>query len=227
MRTLCIDIGGTGIKAIIADEGGVALTERGRVDTPNPATPEAVLDVIAQLASAQGDFDRVSVGFPGVVCGRMIKRTHNLDESFAGFDLSSAVEQRLGKPVRIANDALIQGLAVIEGKGFEMAITLGTGLGCGLYIDGKQAGCEIAHHPFRKRKTYEDLVGNAARRKVGNKKWNKRVRRIIEQLSETFNYRKLYIGGGNVKHLVREGLPENAQVVDNVAGLLGGIRLWA
>jgi polyphosphate glucokinase len=227
MRTLCIDIGGTGIKAIIADEGGVALTERGRIETPSPATPDAVLEVIAALASAQGEFDRVSVGFPGVVLGRTIKRTHNLDVSFAGFDLGSAVEQRLGKPARLANDALIQGLAVIEGKGFEVAITLGTGLGCGLYIDGKQAGCEIAHHPLRKGKTYEDLVGNAARRKVGKKKWNKRVLHVIEQLAATFNYRRLYIGGGNVKHLDRERLPDNAQVVDNVAGMLGGVRLWA
>jgi polyphosphate glucokinase len=121
---------------------------------------------------------------------------------------------------------VIQGLGVIEGHGFEVVITLGTGLGCGIYIEGKQAGLELAHHPFRKGKSYEELVGNAARKQAGNARWNKRVRRVIRQLTDTFNFRKLYIGGGNVKHLVKEGLSGDVVVVDNMAGLLGGIRLW-
>lgn len=226
MRTLSIDIGGTGIKVILLDPAGVAITERARIETPHPATPAAVLDVIEQLARSQGEFDRISVGFPGVVRGTVIKTAPNLDPSWAGFDLGQALEQRLGKPVRVANDAVIQGLGVIEGKGFEMVITLGTGLGCGIYIEGKQAGLELAHHPFRKGMTYEELLGNAARKAAGNAKWNKRVRKVIQQIEDTFNVRKLYIGGGNVKHLDKERLPKDVVVADNLAGLLGGIRLW-
>jgi polyphosphate glucokinase len=226
MKTLSIDIGGTGIKAIALDPAGAAITERARIETPRPATPVAVLDVIDRLVQSQGEFDRVSVGFPGVIRETVVKTAHNLDPSWAGFDLGAAIEQRLGKPVRVANDAVIQGLGVIEGKGFEVVITLGTGLGCGIYIDGRQAGLELAHHPFRKGMTYEELVGNAARKAAGNRRWNKRVRKIIKQIEDTFNFRKLYIGGGNVKYLDKKGLPVDVVVVDNVAGLLGGIRLW-
>jgi polyphosphate glucokinase len=226
MRTLCIDIGGTGIKAIVVDLGGVALTDRSRFATPKPATTEAVFGVIDQVIVAQGEFDRISIGFPGVVRERVTKRAVNLDPSWAGFELGQEMERRFGKPVRIANDAVIHGLGVIEGVGVEMVVTLGTGFGCGLYVDGKEAHVEIAHHPFDKARTYEELVGNAARKKVGKARWNKRIRKVLKRLEDTFNFRKLYVGGGNVKHLDKEGLPENVALVDNMAGLLGGIRLW-
>jgi polyphosphate glucokinase len=126
----------------------------------------------------------------------------------------------------VLNDAAVQGLGVVEGIGFEVVITLGTGMGCAVYIDGRAAGLELAHHPFRKGDTYEERLGNAARKKAGNKDWNKEVRRAIAQLEALFNYRKLYIGGGNTKHLDTTGLPTNIAIVENVAGLLGGIRLW-
>ena len=226
MRTLSIDIGGSGIKAIVLDPAGAPITERARLDTPSPATPDAVLATIEELIKSQGEFDRVSIGFPGVIQEGVTKVAPNLDPSWAGFPLAATITERTGKPVRVANDAAIQGLGVIEGKGFEVVITLGTGLGCCVYVDGHFGHLELAHHPFRKRKTYEQRVGNAARKAAGNKRWNGRVREVIEQIERLFNYRKLYVGGGNVKHLVREGLPANVQVVDNVAGLLGGIRLW-
>jgi len=108
-----------------------------------------------------------------------------------------------------------------------VVITLGTGLGCAIYVDGKGAGLELAHHPFRKGRTYEERLGNAARKKAGKARWNKRVLAAVAQIERLFNYRKLYIGGGNVKHLDKTKLPENVVVVDNLAGLLGGIRLWA
>lgn len=227
MRTLCIDVGGSGIKAIVVDADGTALTERARIDTPQPATPEAVLDVIMELARGQGEIDRVSVGFPGVVIDGVTRTAPNLDPSWAGFALGRALEERLQRPVRIANDAGVQGLGVIEGRGTEVVITLGTGMGFGLYVDGRYVpNIEMAHHPFDKKKTYEQRVGNVARKKVGNKRWNRRVRHVLETLGPIFNYRRVYLGGGNARHLVKEGLPEDATVIDNIAGLLGGVRLW-
>jgi polyphosphate glucokinase len=226
MRTLSIDIGGTGIKAITLDLAGSALTERTRIETPSPATPEAVLAVIDELVKAQNEFDRVSVGFPGVVKDGVIRTAPNLDPSWEGFALALDLERRLGKPARVLNDAAVQGLGVVEGIGFEVVITLGTGMGCAVYIDGKAAGLELAHHPFHKGETYEERLGNAARKAAGNKRWNKQVRRAIAQLDALFNYRKLYIGGGNTKHLEATELPVNVAIVDNLAGLLGGIRLW-
>ncbi|WP_437590862.1 ROK family protein [Sorangium sp. So ce1000] len=230
MRTLCIDIGGTGIKATILDEQGTPKTDPVRVPTPQPASPDPILDVIEELARAQGEFDRVSVGFPGVVMENVTKTAPHLDnEKWKGYPLGEAVERRLGKPVRVANDAGIQGLAVIEGKGLEMVLTFGTGLGCALYIDGHYVpNLELGHHPYGKGNLkYEDRVFDAECKRIGPKRWNKRVRKMIAQVEPIFNYRKLYLGGGNARLLDASRLPENVVVVDNVAGLLGGIKLWA
>jgi len=228
MRTLCIDIGGSGIKGIVLDAEGAPLTERARLPTPRPAVPEAVLSVVGEVARAQGDYERISVGFPGVVMEGVTRTAPNLETKvWAGFPFRDELERRFGRPVRVANDAGIQGLGVIQGQGLEMLITLGTGLGCGLYIDGRYVpNLELGHHPFRKGKTYEERVSNAERKRIGVKRWNQRVRQVIEQVEPIFNYRKLYLGGGNARHLIREELPANVQVVDNVAGLLGGIKLW-
>jgi polyphosphate glucokinase len=224
--TFCVDVGGTGIKGLTADEADRPTSERVRVETPRPATPEAVVAAIGEVCSKMPPFDRVAVGFPGVVVRGIVRTAPNLDPSFAGFPLAAALEKLTGKPVRAANDAGVQGLAVIEGAGTELVITLGTGMGFALYVDGHYVpNIEMAHHPFRNKKTYEDLVGDHARRKAGHKRWTKRVKKVIEQLCAIFNYRVLYIGGGNAK-AIDFPLPENVRLVENLAGLLGGVKLW-
>lgn len=228
MRTLCIDIGGTGIKAIVLDPQGQAATERARLETPRPANPDAVLPAVEQLATAQGAFDRISVGFPGVVVGGVTRTAPNLDEGWADFPLADEVSRRLGKPARAANDAGIQGLGVVEGHGVEMVVTLGTGMGFGLYLDGRYVpNIELGHHPWKKGESYEDRIDNATRKRIGNKRWGRRVYALVAQLEPIFNYRKLYLGGGNARRLDPTQLPDNVQIVDNVAGLTGGIKLWA
>ncbi len=228
--TLSFDIGGTGIKAIVVNHVGEALTARERLETPRPATPEAVLAALFELEArlaAQRAYQRISVGFPGVVVQGVTHTAPNLHPSWAGYALAEAVEKRLQKPTRVANDAGVQGLAVIEGQGVEMVITLGTGMGTGLYVDGVYVpNIELAHHPFKKGKTYEERVGEAARLEVGNKRWKKRVAEVISVLGPIFNYRVLYIGGGNAKRLTDMTLPPNVRLVDNLAGLLGGPRLF-
>jgi polyphosphate glucokinase len=227
IRTLAIDIGGTGVKALVLDAAGNPLTEKQRIETPKPATPEAVLDTIWKLLEPLGDFDRVSVGFPGVVVEGVTMTAPNLGKEWQGFELAKAINDKLRRPVRVLNDAGVQGYGVIEGRGVEMILTLGTGLGCALYNDGQYVpNLELAHHPCGKSgKTYEQYVGIKALEKVGKKKWNKRVREVIEQVLPIFNPRKLYLGGGNAKKLKIE-LPPNVQITENVAGLLGGIALW-
>ena len=227
MRTLSIDIGGTGIKATILDLAGVPVTEQVRVPTPKPAIPEAVLATLDALAQSLGAFDRISVGFPGVVREGVTRTAPHLDPSWSGFPLATTLGARAGgKPVRVSNDGTIHGLGVIEGKGLEAGITLGTGLGCCLYVDGKPWQLELGHHPLRKDKDYEDLIGDAALKAAGPKKWNKRVRRAIATMEALFNYDRLYVGGGNARLLDVSELPGNVTVIDNIAGLLGGIRLW-
>ena len=225
-HTLAIDIGGTGLKALVLDARGKALTERVRVETPRPATPRAVLAALAKLVSPLSGYDRVSVGFPGVVRDGTTRSAPNLHPTWAGFRLAEALKQKLGKPVRVLNDAGVQGYGVIRGKGLEMVLTLGTGLGCALFIDGRYVpNLELAHHPFRKGKTYEEFLGAKALEAVGKKKWNKRVVKALSQIEPIWNPDRIYLGGGNAKHLKVE-LPEHVEVTANVAGLLGGIALW-
>lgn len=227
-RTLCIDIGGSGIKGTVYDAEGKALTERVRIETPRPAEPEAVTATILEVARQSGDFDRVTCGFPGVVDGGVIHTAPNLDGDWAGYALAKEVERRTGKPTKVANDADIQGLAVIEGHGVEMILTLGTGMGCGLYVDGLCVwNLELAHHPYGKGDdTYEDRVGEKARRRIGNKKWKRRVLAVAKQLYPIFNFRKLYLGGGNSARLEASELPDYVTIVDNKAGMLGGLKMW-
>jgi polyphosphate glucokinase len=225
-RTLAVDIGGTGIKTIVLDPAGRPLTERLRVDTPRPSTPKAVLSTIAALAKEQGGFDRVSVGFPGVVRRGVTETAHNLHPSWIGVDLKGALERTLLKPVRAANDADVQGLGVVRGRGVELVITLGTGFGSSLFVDGHLVpNVQLAHHAGWTRKTYEEELGAKALKRAGKKKWNRRLRRAIESLEQLFNYDRLYIGGGNAKK-VKIALPPNVKLVSNMAGLYGGIALW-
>ncbi len=225
VRTLAVDIGGSGVKVMVLDERGEPLGERLREPTPRPATPAAVVGTIAKLAARAGSFDRVSVGFPGVMRSGVVGTAVNLDGEWTGFELGKVLEKRLGKPVRVANDATIQGLGAITGKGIELVLTLGTGMGSAVYVNGAAIpNLEMGLHPFRKGKTYEDLLGDAARRKH-KKKWNKTLRKAIDQLDRLFNYDRLFIGGGNASRI--EGpLPERASIVSNHAGLTGGIALW-
>lgn len=225
-RTLAVDIGGSGIKALLLDEAGNPLTTRARVKTPDPATPKAILDVIAALAKAKGQFDRVSVGFPGVVQHGIVKTAPHLDPSWADYKLGPALTKLLKKPVRVANDADMQGFGAITGRGVELVITLGTGFGSALFVDGTLVpNLEMGHHSFRRDKTYDQQLNKTALKKAGQVKWNKRLARAIKTLDLLFNYDQMYLGGGNTKHITMP-VPANVKIVPNEAGLLGGIALW-
>ncbi|MBE9059683.1 ROK family protein [cf. Phormidesmis sp. LEGE 11477] len=227
MKTLAIDIGGSGLKALLLDEQGNPLGERDRIKTPKPATPKAVMGLLVELAQRQGDFDRVSVGFPGIVRKGVIYTAVNLHPDWQEYDLATQLSHSVGKPVRVANDADLQGMGAISGEGVEMVITLGTGFGTALFTEGHLVpNIELAHHRFRKGETYEEQLGRAALKKIGAKTWNARLLKAIESLSRVLNYDRLYLGGGEVKHIEVE-LPKNVTVVSNLLGLLGGIKLWS
>lgn len=227
-RTLAIDIGGTGIKAALLDASGQMAGNRRRIPTPpQPVSPEALIAAIDQAVAELGEFDRVSVGFPGYVRdGRIVTAPHLGTETLAGFDLQSALRQHWGKPVRVLNDADVQGYGAIRGRGVEMVLTLGTGAGTALFRDGElMPHLELAHHPIRGKKTYDEYVGNAARDRKGRKAWNRRVARVIAILRELVHFDHLYIGGGNAAD-IDFPLPPDVTIVPNSDGLTGGIRLW-
>ena len=224
--TLTIDIGGTGIKMMELDPSGKPVTERLRALTPSDPTPERVLTLLDQMRAQVPDFDRVSVGFPGVVKNGVTIAAHNLHPKWAGFPLQETLQKDWGKLVRVANDASIQGYGAIYGKGVELCLTLGTGLGSSLFTEGHLCpGLELAHHPWRKGETYEDFVGLRGLEKYGKKRWNKLVEKAIAQTRQLFNWDYLHLGGGNAKHITFT-LPENVRIVPNEEGLLGGVALW-
>ncbi|QDQ80644.1 ROK family protein [Paraburkholderia megapolitana] len=230
-QILSIDIGGTGLKASILDAHGKMLTERVRVATPHPCTPGQLVDALVALVApivAQHPPTQISIGFPGFVRNnRILTAPHFGVEGWHDIPLASALSSRLGDlPVRMINDAEVQGFAAIEGHGIELVLTLGTGAGTAFFRDGElMPHLELSQHPVSKGRTYDEYIGDAARKKAGNKEWNKRVQRIIRILAVVVNYDKLWIGGGNAARL-KFTLPSNVAIVSNDAGIEGGAKLW-
>lgn len=223
--TLSIDIGGSGLKAMLLDPAGKPLSERQRIPTPAIPTPIAVLKGLETLRAMLPGFDRVSVGFPGVVKRGITYTAVNLHPKWALFPLQGELASRWKKPIRVANDAAVQGYGAVRGRGVELILTLGTGMGSALFTDGHLCpGLELGHHPWKKH-TYEDYIGRRGLDKYGRKAWNKHVQEAIAQSEKLFNWDHLYLGGGNTKKLDFT-LPKNVSIVSNEEGILGGVALW-
>jgi polyphosphate glucokinase len=216
-RTLVVDIGGTGIKAALINELGRPVGQRIRRETPPSGMPGEVMDVVVALARHFETFDRVAVGFPGVVIDGIVKQAPNLAPEWQDFNIAEVLAARLKKPVRVANDADVQGYGVISGKGVELVMTLGTGVGTSLFVNGTLVpNLEIGKAKLR----------NEALQKVSKKKWNKRVAKFVVKLESIFHFSRLYIGGGNSREVDVALLPANVTIVSNMNGLIGGIALW-
>ena len=223
--TLSIDIGGSGLKAMLLDPAGKPLSERQRVPTPAIPTPTNVLKGLDKLHEVLPDFDRVSVGFPGVIKRGITYTAANLHPRWALFPLQAELEKRWKKPVRVCNDAAVQGYGAVRGRGVELTLTLGTGMGSALFTDGRLCpGLELGHHPWKKH-TYEDYIGRRGLDKYGHRRWNKFIEEAIVQTEKLFNWDHLYIGGGNTKKLTFKP-PKNVTIVSNREGILGGVALW-
>jgi polyphosphate glucokinase len=239
-NTLAIDIGGTGLKASVLDEDGAMEHDRVRVDTPYPLGPDKLVMVLTDLVKPLPTFDRISVGFPGMIrAGMVLSAPHFVSPTGPGgepaaklvtawnrYNLQAAISHSFGKPTKVANDADLQGAAVVAGKGLELVVTLGTGVGTALFYDGKLLPhLEFAHHAFRKDQTYNEALGEATRKHLGSKKWNKRVAEMIDALRALTFFDHLYIGGGNSTRVDLK-LEADTTLTDNAAGILGGIKLW-
>jgi polyphosphate glucokinase len=225
--TLAIDIGATGLKAGILDAAGNLVVPHAHGETPSHGTPDQVLDALLGLVHPLGAFDRISVGFPGVVRAGHVVTAPNLDNAaWRDYPLAAALNDHLGKPVRMLNDATVHGLGVIARTGLECVIVLGTGFGFALFDVGRLTPhLELSHHPIRTDTDYDQYVGNAALRSVGRKRWNKRLGRALGCVRNLTLYDTLYIGGGNARH-IRLELEQNIHIVPNEAGITGGVRLW-
>jgi polyphosphate glucokinase len=208
--------------------------------TEYPMTPDRLVAMLVELAKQLPEYDRISAAFPGVVrrghilsapafittAGLGTPEDPALVAAWHRFDLAGALSAALNKPAHALNDADMQGLGVIQGKGVEVVITLGTGFGSAFFEDGRLGPhLELAHHRFRKSETYNEQLGDATRKAIGVERWTSRVVKAIDNLRVLANFDHLYIGGGNAKRL-KIDLDPDVTVVDNNAGILGGIRLW-
>lgn len=226
-KILSIDIGGSRIKGTLLDVNGNTLIDYQRISTPKFPGPENVMQGIVHLTRNFNGFTKVSVGFPGYVREGTVYTAPNLGTNkWRKVPLGKELSNLLKKPVRVVNDADMQGLGVSTGEGLEMVITLGTGFGTALLMNGVLLPhLEIGQHPFTRRKTYDQYIGNVALESIGIEKWNKRFQRVVTTLKTVFNYDHLFISGGNAKRITID-LDKNITLVSNMDGIKGGAKLW-
>ena len=240
IATLGIDCGGSGIKGAVLDDEGEIIADRVRIATPYPLPPERFVKVLKRIARKMPDFDRVTVGMPGMirngkvvhtphypnVAGPYTKKDPELVEAWRSWDAQSVLSAAFGRPTLVLNDAEVQGAAAIQRVGLEVMFTLGTGLGCAVYNEGKLAPhLEMSHAPIRKNATYDTYIGIKNLQQLGPRKWSERMLTVVEGLRPVFWWDHLYVGGGNARHLTTF-LGDDVTIVPNVAGIIGGVRAW-
>ena len=253
MRTLSIDCGGTGIKAQVweSQRGGAgprpsltpASTEL-RMPTPYPLPPHVFVETLVDLQARLPRADRATVGMPGVIRHGVVVHTPHyitttgphspvdpdLRTAWAGLDVKAATERALGLPAQVCNDAEMHAAQLATGKGLELVLTLGTGLGAALLDDGVVAPhLEFSHAPIRRGRTIDQYIGEAARLRIGRSPWSRRVEEMVDLLWPVICWDRLYLGGGNAARLteaVRERIGPNVVLVPGNAALPGGARLW-
>ena len=214
MSVLVIDIGGTHVKAKTPEQKEPAKFKSGTDMTP-ALMVKGVLE-----ASAAWSYDRVSIGYPGVVVhDKPLHDPFNLSPGWVGFDFAGAFR----KPLRMANDAAMQALGSYEG-GRMLFLGLGTGLGSAMVVDGIVQPMELAHLKFKGKKTYEDVLGVHGLAKLGEKKWTAQVFKIGRSLMQALEAEYVVLGGGNVDKI--EELPEEFKRGSNDNAFKGGVELW-
>jgi polyphosphate glucokinase len=202
---LGIDIGGTGIKAGPVDRQAGKLTkERVKVDTPHPSHPDAIASAVAELVADFGWTGPAGVTFPGVVDDGVIRTAANVDESWIGTDARELFGKATGLPVEVVNDADAAGLAEIRFgagagvRGTVLMLTLGTGIGSALFIDGTLVpNTEFGHIEIRGKdaeKRAAEIVREEQDLTWG--KWAGRVDEYLQHMERLLSPRLIIIGGG-------------------------------
>lgn len=246
INTFTVDCGGGGIKASVVDEQGALLVPRLRIPTPYPLPPGDFVDLIANMRTAlERDSHRASVGIPGMIRHGIVRFTpHYVTESgpfsstrealvrdWRDFDAQSALASRLGIPTCVVNDAELAGAGVIAGSGFEVVMTLGTGVGFALFNDGALLPkIEISQAWARTDVTLDQWLGAHQRKLVGTPEWCHRVVAVVAQLRRVFFWDRLYLGGGNAKKIDSASagtLGTDVTLVGNAVALRGGPALWS
>jgi polyphosphate glucokinase len=242
MTYLGIDIGGTGIKgAPVNVETGELVADRLRIDTPHPALPNAVADVVEQIAKHFDYRGPAGVTFPAVIKQGIVYTAANVDKSWIGTNAGELFSQHVGGPVAVVNDADAAGIAEMrfgagkDRKGVTIMITLGTGIGSAVFLDGKLLpNTEFGHLRIRGK----DAESRASERvheekKLSWKKWSKRLSEFLGEMERLFSP-DLFIIGGGVSKKAEKFLPlltTKTEVIivpaqmQNEAGIIGAAYL--
>ncbi|HZL81524.1 MAG TPA: ROK family protein [Demequina sp.] len=242
--TLAIDCGGGGIKASVLDHSGTLHAQPVRATTPYPLPPERLVSVIRSLADQLPRAQRATVGMPGMIrhgvvvatphyvcrAGPRTKVLPELVSAWSGFDMREAVEESLGMPALVLNDAEVHGCGLVTGVGLEMVITLGTGLGNAIFDNGVLAPhAELSRGTVKWGLTFDEYLGEHERIRLGDAHWSRRVRNVVESYQPVYLWDRLYIGGGNSRRItatVVARLGDRVVLANNAAGILGGVRAW-
>ena len=213
-RVLVVDIGGTHVKIYASGRPGVRQFRSG----PTLPPQAAVAGVLRRTRHWR--YNAVSIGFPGpVLHGRPLHDPVNLGPGWVGFDFRRAFR----RPVKLVNDAAMQALGAYHG-GRMLFLGLGTGLGSAMIVDGKLEPFELAHLPYRKGRTYEEYLGKAGLKRLGAKRWQRRVFDVVDRFRTALEPEYVVIGGGNAKRLT--ALPAGCSLGRNADAFPGGLRLW-
>lgn len=214
MKVLVIDIGGTHIKVASSDH----LVPTKIVSGPTMTAKQMVADVLE--ATKGWEYEAVSIGYPGPVAhDRPLVEPHNLGPGWVGFPYQSA----LPKPIRFINDAAMQALGGYTG-GKMLFLGIGTGLGSALIVDNVVVPLELAHLPYRKGKTYEQMIGLVGLKRQGKRLWRAAVLDVVARFRAAFVCDYVVLGGGNAKLMKK--LPEGVLLGANSNAIAGGIALW-
>lgn len=237
MEILGIDIGGTGIKAAIVDtEKGTLISEKHRIPTPRPATPTAIAKVIKQLTEHFDWKGLVGCGFPTPIRHGVCTFGSNLHPNWRGVQVDELFEKETGNTFYIVNDADAAGLAEVSfgaGKdknGVIIVITIGTGIGSGLFLNGNLIpDTEFGHILSHKGDIFERYCADSVRKRKGlsKKKWAKRLERYFRHLDFILSPDMIIVGGGisnkfeKIEPHLNVNIPIKAAVLQNNAGIVG------
>lgn len=241
VTTLTIDCGGGGLKAAVVDDTDTLRTDPVRIPTPYPLPPARLVETLLGIAAGLPATDRVTVGLPGMIRhGVVVATPHYVNEAgphtpvdpellalWKNFDARAEFGRAFDRPVLVLNDAEVHGAALVTGRGLELVLTLGTGLGSAMFDDGRLAPhLELSHAPYSRGRTYDTFLGELERHRIGDRRWSRRVLRIVDGLRPMFRWDRLFLGGGNAERLdIR--MPDDVTLVPNHAGVRGGSRAWS
>jgi len=244
MFTLSIDCGGLFIKSSILDEQGTIHAKPQPISTPYPLSPERFIETISEIKTSLPPAQRATIGMPGMirngvvvaiphyvnVAGPRTRLDAELKEKWFGFDMQTALTSKLGIPTKVLNDAEVHGAGVVSGSGYEVVITLGTGLGFAVFHGGKLSPhFELSHATTRRNTTFDDWIGDHQRKLLGDTFWSRRIRLMVEELRPVFLWDRLYLGGGNAHNILQRDIQRmgnDVVIVPNSAGISGGVRAW-